>query len=237
MKQRTADKQPKHGHLTYEPAYEHSRKLRAMADETTIETLTGPDHAGPFELCPDEKNDPHIDKIAILEDGQVAGMIEFTRNTPCQNGFFLGEAFRGRGIITRAWEDNYGLYMRSSVGVFSAGTWEDNAAAQHVLESIGFEEESRQIHERGIAINYWLVISRDEAVERRSRLVPTIAPIYCPFCGPGMSQTETYFDYDNTKHWRVACGACGTHSGFSPRTPHPDNITRHWNKRPTTEGT
>lgn len=72
---------------------------------------------------------------------------------------------------------------------------------------------------------------RDQRILERSQLIPTITPIYCPFCGPGMSQTEVYFDWEGTKCWRVACGACGTHSGCSVKDPHPDDAVKRWNKR------
>ena len=51
----------------------------------------------------------------------------------------------------------------------------------------------------------------------------------CPMCGPENSIVECY--QDEYGKWRVACGACGLHSGFRA-----DNnvklIKKHWNCRP-----
>jgi len=55
----------------------------------------------------------------------------------------------------------------------------------------------------------------------------------CPMCGPENSIVECY--QDEYGKWRVACGACGLHSGFRA-----DNnvklIKKHWNRRPLMRG-
>lgn len=51
---------------------------------------------------------------------------------------------------------------------------------------------------------------------------------HCPFCGPGRSIVELYQD-DNGK-WIIGCGACGSHSGISPKNI-KDDVVKAWNTR------
>lgn len=41
-------------------------------------------------------------------------------------------------------------------------------------------------------------------------------PLPCPFCGPGNSIVEAYYD-DWSKRYRVGCGCCGASTGITPR--------------------
>lgn len=57
-------------------------------------------------------------------------------------------------------------------------------------------------------------------------------PLPCPFCGPGNSIVEAYYD-DWSKRYRVGCGRCGASSGISPRAS-DDSATvaiARWNTR------
>lgn len=47
------------------------------------------------------------------------------------------------------------------------------------------------------------------------------SPLYCPFCGPGNSIVEAYYD-DVAHRYRVGCGRCGASSGTSPRATGDD---------------
>jgi len=52
----------------------------------------------------------------------------------------------------------------------------------------------------------------------------------CPFCGPGQSMVDAYFD-DMSKRWRVGCGRCGCSTGIHPRETGPEPAIAAWNKR------
>lgn len=54
----------------------------------------------------------------------------------------------------------------------------------------------------------------------------------CPFCGPGESIVEPWFD-EVVNRWRVGCGRCGCSTGHAPRE---ENDSKHraveaWNRR------
>lgn len=50
----------------------------------------------------------------------------------------------------------------------------------------------------------------------------------CPFCGPRNSIVECY--EDDYGKWRVACGACGVHTGIRPDN-NREMVINHWNTR------
>lgn len=52
----------------------------------------------------------------------------------------------------------------------------------------------------------------------------------CPFCGPGQSQVDLWFD-DVAKRWRVGCGRCGCSTGISPRDKTQAPAIEAWNRR------
>jgi hypothetical protein len=52
--------------------------------------------------------------------------------------------------------------------------------------------------------------------------VPELLP--CPFCGPGQSCVDLYFD-DTAYRYRVRCGRCGCSTGTSPRNSTPTPAT------------
>ena len=56
----------------------------------------------------------------------------------------------------------------------------------------------------------------------------------CPFCGPGQSMVDAYFD-EMAKRYRVGCGRCGSSSGIHPRETGPEPAIAAWNKRGTSE--
>jgi len=65
--------------------------------------------------------------------------------------------------------------------------------------------------------------------EDQAEAKPDSMPLLpCPFCGPGNSQVECY--QDDYGKWRVACGACGVHTGI--RTDNDRRLVeKHWNTR------
>ena len=52
----------------------------------------------------------------------------------------------------------------------------------------------------------------------------------CPHCGPGGSVVSVYFD-DNSRRYRVGCGACGCATGIHPRDKTPAPAIAAWNRR------
>lgn len=54
--------------------------------------------------------------------------------------------------------------------------------------------------------------------------------LHCPFCGPGRSYVELWFD-DLSQRYKVSCGACGASSGTSPRDKTPAPAIAAWNRR------
>lgn len=52
----------------------------------------------------------------------------------------------------------------------------------------------------------------------------------CPFCGPGNSMVDAYFD-DLSKRWRVGCGRCGCSTGTHPKEKGPEPAIKSWNTR------
>lgn len=54
----------------------------------------------------------------------------------------------------------------------------------------------------------------------------------CPFCGPGQSQVDLWFD-DVAKRYRVGCGRCGCSTGIDPRDKTEAPAIANWNKRAT----
>lgn len=54
--------------------------------------------------------------------------------------------------------------------------------------------------------------------------------LHCPFCGPGQSQVDTWFD-DVSHRWRVGCGRCGCSTGISPRDKTEAPAIAAWNTR------
>jgi ribosomal protein S27AE len=55
----------------------------------------------------------------------------------------------------------------------------------------------------------------------------------CPMCGPGMSIVEYY--RDDYGKWRIACGACGLHSGIRVDNS-LSKLIEYWNTRPMEGG-
>lgn len=56
----------------------------------------------------------------------------------------------------------------------------------------------------------------------------------CPFCGPGQSMVDTYFD-DMSKRWAVGCGRCGSSSGRSVHAEgSKEAAIKSWNTRALT---
>lgn len=51
----------------------------------------------------------------------------------------------------------------------------------------------------------------------------------CPFCGRGKSQVDFDFYEITGKHWQVACGRCGSHTGIYIEK---EGAAEHWNHRP-----
>lgn len=58
----------------------------------------------------------------------------------------------------------------------------------------------------------------------------------CPFCGPGQSCVDLYFD-DTAYRYRVRCGRCGCSTGTSPRNSTPTPAITAWNTRATQPAT
>jgi hypothetical protein len=52
----------------------------------------------------------------------------------------------------------------------------------------------------------------------------------CPFCGPGQSCVDLYFD-DTAYRYRVGCGRCGCSTGISPRDVTQTPAIAAWNTR------
>lgn len=52
----------------------------------------------------------------------------------------------------------------------------------------------------------------------------------CPFCGPGNSVPQLWFD-DLVNRYKVSCGACGSSTGISPRDKTPRPAIEAWNRR------
>lgn len=55
----------------------------------------------------------------------------------------------------------------------------------------------------------------------------------CPFCGPGQSCVDLYFD-DTAYRYRVGCGRCGCSTGISPRDTTAAPAVTAWNTRAPT---
>ena len=57
-------------------------------------------------------------------------------------------------------------------------------------------------------------------------------PLPCPFCGPGNSEVEAYYD-DLAHRYRVGCGRCGSSTGITPRADEDGKevAIARWNKR------
>lgn len=56
------------------------------------------------------------------------------------------------------------------------------------------------------------------------------ALLHCPFCGPGESHVDLWFD-DCSKRWRVGCGRCGCSTGTHPTDRTPAPAVAAWNRR------
>lgn len=54
--------------------------------------------------------------------------------------------------------------------------------------------------------------------------------LHCPFCGPGQSVVDLWFD-DVAHRWRVGCGACGCSTGTHPTDRTEAPAIAAWNKR------
>lgn len=63
---------------------------------------------------------------------------------------------------------------------------------------------------------------------------PGVGLLPCPFCGPGQSQVDLWFD-DSARRYRVGCGRCGCSTGISPRDKTEVPAITAWNTRATAE--
>ena len=59
---------------------------------------------------------------------------------------------------------------------------------------------------------------------------PSAELLPCPFCGPGESVVECYYD-DSAFRYRVGCGRCGASSGIHPRDKTRAPAIAAWNRR------
>ena len=138
--------------ITYAPAYEHRHVLDAMVTPEDRIKMTGPyddpDSSPTWHIRDDESA-----RYAILLDGTVVGELEFAwYDFVPYTGFFLGEPFRGQGILQRAWEGK----SPEHGDLFFAGTWEDNHASWRLLEKLGFELTSSYIIDDGRTVRKYM---------------------------------------------------------------------------------
>lgn len=66
--------------------------------------------------------------------------------------------------------------------------------------------------------------------KRGDVLAMTTGLLPCPFCGPGQSEVDLWFD-EVAHRWRVGCGRCGCSTGISPRDKTEAPAIAAWNTR------
>ena len=94
------------------------------------------------------KNDNPPSTFAIEYQGNYVGNISLVRasdvyRNSAEIGYFIGEPFWNRGIVTRAVNliTQYGFENRGIIRIFT-GIFDYNKASQRVLEKCGFEKEA-----------------------------------------------------------------------------------------------
>lgn len=132
--------------ITYASAYTHRAALDALVTPADRNLLLGPGEDESEPAAWHYLNAPGYSAIAILVDGSVAGMVQFGQSDYwTETAFFLAEAYRGQGIMQKAWESNSQRYGST----FRASTWEDNLPSRRLLERLGFEHTRSRVHDDG----------------------------------------------------------------------------------------
>ncbi|MBN1986954.1 MAG: GNAT family N-acetyltransferase [Prolixibacteraceae bacterium] len=110
-----------------------------------------------IEIC---KNHTPVQVFAIECNGEYAGNIglypgEDVYRRSAEIGYFLGESYWGKGIMTKAVKQmvEYGFSNLNIVRIYT-GVFEYNKASQRVLEKCGFKKEA--VFEKAIYKNHQL---------------------------------------------------------------------------------